>query len=86
MTAGSAGSELVSGVVIAAVAVVAVAIAISSGGGSKSGGLQTGTKADATVSGVETLLTGIPQNGNTHRLGQRAGDRDRVWRPRVPDL
>ena len=57
--------RLVSGVVIAAVAVVAVAIAISSGGGSKSGGLQTGTKANATVSGVETLLTGIPQNGNT---------------------
>jgi protein-disulfide isomerase len=57
--------RLVSGVVIAAVAVVAVAIAISSGGGSGNSGLQTGTKANATVSGVETLLAGISQNGNT---------------------
>ncbi len=57
--------RLVSGVVIAAVAVVAVAIAISSGGGSGNKGLQTGPKANATVSGIETLLTGIHQNGNT---------------------
>jgi protein-disulfide isomerase len=56
--------RMVIGVVLAAVAVIVVAIAISSNGGSKSG-LQTGTKANATVSGVETLLAGIHQNGNT---------------------
>ncbi len=56
---------MVTGVVIAAVAVVAVGIAISSGSSGGSKGLQTGTKADATVSSVETLLTGIPQHGNT---------------------
>jgi len=57
--------RLVSGVVIAAVAVVAVAVAISSGSGNASSGIQTGAKANATVSGVETLLAGISQNGNT---------------------
>ena len=57
--------RMVGGVVIAAVAVVAVGIAISSGGSSANKGLQTGAKANATTSTVETLLAGIPKHGNT---------------------
>jgi protein-disulfide isomerase len=57
--------RMVVGVVLAAVAVIVVAIAISSNSGKSNSGLQTGTKANATVSGVETLLAGIHQNGNT---------------------
>lgn len=56
---------MVAGVVIAAVAVVVVAVVISTNNSSGSKGLQSGPKANATVSGVETLLTGIHQNGNT---------------------
>jgi protein-disulfide isomerase len=56
--------RMILGVVLAAVVVVVVLIVISSGGGKK-GGLQTGTKANATVTNVNTLLTGIPQSGNT---------------------
>ncbi len=51
------------GIVVAAIAVAAVIIAVSSGG--SSGGLKTGTQATATVGGVESLLTGIPQSGAT---------------------
>jgi protein-disulfide isomerase len=57
--------RMVVGVVVAAVAVVVVAIAISSNKGGGGSGLQTGTKANATESQVETLLAGIHQNGNT---------------------
>jgi protein-disulfide isomerase len=57
--------RMVSGVVIAAVAVVVVAIVISTNNSPGKSGLQSGTKANATVSNVETLLAGIPQNGNT---------------------
>jgi protein-disulfide isomerase len=56
--------RMILGVVIVAVVVVGVAIAISSGGGGNSG-LQKGTKANKTVSGIETLLAGIPQSGPT---------------------
>lgn len=58
--------RMIGGVVIAAVAVVVVAIAISSGGSHK-GGLAKGTAATKTVSQVQSLLSGIPQNGT--RLG-----------------
>jgi protein-disulfide isomerase len=58
--------RMIGGVVIAAVAVVVVAIAISSGGGHK-GGLAKGTAATKTVSQVQSLLQGIPQDGT--RLG-----------------
>jgi protein-disulfide isomerase len=58
--------RMIGGIVVAAVAVAVVAIAISSGGGHK-GGLAKGTEATKTVSQVQTLLNGIPQNGA--RLG-----------------
>ena len=52
--------------VIAAVAVVAVAIVISSSGGSSSPvAFRPGPRRTRRPSSVETLLTGIPQNGNT---------------------
>jgi len=57
------------GIVLAAVIIVAVGIIINSGGGGGGGGLQTGTKATATQAGVNSLLAGIPQSGNT--LGNR---------------
>jgi protein-disulfide isomerase len=57
--------QTVAGVVIVAAAVVAVAIAISSGSGAA--GLQTGQKAQATITAVRQLLAGIPQSGT--RLG-----------------
>jgi protein-disulfide isomerase len=56
--------RMLAGVVIGAVAVVAVAIAISSGG-SSGGGLQKGKALSQTVAGVNSLLDGIPQTGNT---------------------
>ncbi|HEY1517624.1 MAG TPA: thioredoxin domain-containing protein [Solirubrobacteraceae bacterium] len=55
----------VGGIVLGAVIVVAVLVLINSGG--NKGGLQTGTKANATVAGVNNLLGGIPQSGA--RLG-----------------
>ena len=58
--------RMIGGIVVAAVAVAAVAIAISSGGGHK-GGLAKGTAATQTVSQVQSLLQGIPQDGT--RLG-----------------
>jgi protein-disulfide isomerase len=57
-------TQMLGGVILAAIAVVAVAIAISSGGGGGSSGLQKGTKASQTVASVTQLLTGIPQSGN----------------------
>jgi protein-disulfide isomerase len=57
--------RMLAGVVLAAIAVVAVAIVISSSGGSGKGGLKTGTTANQTISGVNSLLAGIPQSGNT---------------------
>jgi protein-disulfide isomerase len=56
--------RMVVGVVAVAVVVV-VALVIISIGGSKKGGLQTGTKATATANTVNQLLTGIPQSGAT---------------------
>jgi protein-disulfide isomerase len=58
--------RMIGGVVVVAVAVVVVAIAISSGGGKK-GGLAKGATATKTVSQVQSLLNGIPQDGT--RLG-----------------
>jgi len=57
--------RMLAGVVLAAIAVVAVAIVISSNSGGSKGGIQTGTKASQTISGVNSLLAGIPQSGNT---------------------
>jgi protein-disulfide isomerase len=53
------------GVIAGAVIIVAVAIVISTSGGSSTSttGLQKGTNASKTVSGVSALLTGIPQSG-----------------------
>jgi protein-disulfide isomerase len=53
------------GIVLGAVIIVAVLVVINSGG--NKGGLQTGTKANATVTSVNSLLAGIPQSGA--RLG-----------------
>jgi protein-disulfide isomerase len=58
--------RMIGGIVVAAVAVAVVAIAISSGGGHK-GGLAKGATATKTVSQVQALLNGIPQDGA--RLG-----------------
>jgi protein-disulfide isomerase len=57
--------RMISGIVLAAIAVLAVAIALSSASNGGRSGLQSGTTANKTVSGVETLLAGIPQSGNT---------------------
>lgn len=51
--------------VVAVAVVVVVALVILSIGGSKKGGIQTGTKANATTNAVNQLLAGIPQSGNT---------------------
>jgi protein-disulfide isomerase len=56
--------RMIGGVVVVAVVFVVALILISSGGGKK-GGIQTGTKANATVNSVNQLLAGIPQSGNT---------------------
>ena len=57
--------QMVGGTVVGAIVVVVALILISSGGGKKETGLQTGTKASATVTAVNSLLSGIPQSGNT---------------------
>ena len=56
---------MIGGIVLAAVAVVVVLVAISSGGSSGETGKQTGTQAKQTVSAVNELLDGIPQDGAT---------------------
>jgi protein-disulfide isomerase len=56
--------RMILGVVAVAVVVVVVLVILSIGG-SKKGGIQTGTKANATTSAVNQLLGGIPQSGNT---------------------
>ncbi len=57
--------RMIGGIVVAAVVVVAVVIAISvHGSGGSSSGLQTGTQASSTITGVNSLLDGIPQSGN----------------------
>jgi protein-disulfide isomerase len=56
--------RIVLGTVLAAVVIVAALVLINSNGGKK-GGLQTGTKATATQTAVNSLLAGIPQSGNT---------------------
>ncbi|MGB0094651.1 MAG: thioredoxin domain-containing protein [Solirubrobacteraceae bacterium] len=56
--------RMIAGIMLGAIAVVAVAIAVSSGGGGSGGtGLQSGSKASATESSVNSLLSGIPQTG-----------------------
>lgn len=57
--------RMIGGIVVAAVAVVVVLVAISSGGSSGETGKQTGTQAKQTVSAVNELLDGIPQDGAT---------------------
>jgi protein-disulfide isomerase len=54
--------RIIGGTVLGAVIIVVALILINSGGG-KPGGLQTGTKANATASSVNNLLAGIPQSG-----------------------
>src|SRR5579884_2399134 len=59
-------TRLLGGVVIAAIVVVAVAVAISTSGGGSGAGPAPGTsgaKAEATT--VNSLLSGIPQSGET---------------------
>jgi protein-disulfide isomerase len=56
--------RMVAGVVVGAIVVVVALVLINSSGGKK-GGIQTGTKANATVNSVDQLLAGIPQSGNT---------------------
>ena len=53
--------RIIGGTVLGAVVIVVALVLINSGG--KKGGLQTGTKANATVNSVNQLLTGIPQSG-----------------------
>jgi protein-disulfide isomerase len=53
----------IGGAVLAAVVVVVALILINSGGGKKETGLQTGGKANGTVTAVSSLLAGIPQTG-----------------------
>ena len=60
--------QMIGGIVVGAVIVVVALVLISSGGGKKETGLQTGTNASATVTGINGLLAEIPQSGN--RLGR----------------
>ncbi len=55
--------RMVGGTVLAAVVVVVALVLINSG--SNKGGIQTGTQANATVTAVNQLLSGIPQTGAT---------------------
>jgi protein-disulfide isomerase len=55
--------RMVAGTVVGAIVIVVALVLINSG--SKKGGIQTGTKANATVTAVDSLLGGIPQNGAT---------------------
>jgi protein-disulfide isomerase len=58
--------RMLAGTVVGAVAVVAVAIAISSGGGSGGGLVKSNTAAGRKlVAQVDSLISGIPQSGNT---------------------
>ena len=57
--------RMLGGVVVGAIAVVVVAIAISSGGGSAQAVSPNSTAAKTAQSKVNTLLAGIPQQGNT---------------------
>jgi protein-disulfide isomerase len=54
--------RIVGGTVLGAIIIV-VALVLINGGGGKKGGIQTGTKANATVNSVNQLLAGIPQSG-----------------------
>jgi protein-disulfide isomerase len=54
--------RIIGGTVAIAVVIVVAAVIISAGSGKK-GGLQTGTKANATVTTVNQELTGVPQSG-----------------------
>ncbi|MBV8945265.1 MAG: thioredoxin domain-containing protein [Solirubrobacterales bacterium] len=56
--------RMVGGTVLAAVVVV-VALVLINISGSKKGGIQTGTQVNATVTAVNSLLSGIPQSGGT---------------------
>src|ERR1700759_2482360 len=56
--------RMVGGTVLGAIVIVVVLVLVNSGG-SKKGGLQTGTQANATSASVNQLLTGIPQSGST---------------------
>jgi protein-disulfide isomerase len=56
--------RMVAGIVLGAVVVVAILIAVNSGG-SKKGGIQTGTEKNATVAAVTQMFAGIPQSGAT---------------------
>ncbi len=57
--------RMLGGTVIAAIAVVAVAIAISSGGGSPNVVKPNSPEAKKAQTTINTLLAGIPQQGNT---------------------
>jgi protein-disulfide isomerase len=57
--------RMLAGTVIGAIAVVVVAIAISSGGGNAKVIAPNSTAAKTAQSKVNTLLAGIPQQGNT---------------------
>ena len=57
--------RMLGGTVVGAIAVVVVAIAISSGGGSAQAVAPNSTAAKTAQSKVNTLLAGIPQQGNT---------------------
>jgi protein-disulfide isomerase len=57
--------RMLGGTVVVAVAVVAAAIAIGSGGGNDKVVAPTSTAAKQAQSKVNTLLAGIPQQGNT---------------------
>ncbi len=54
---------MIGGTVLGAIVIVVALVLINTGG--KKGGIQTGTKANATVTAVNSLLSGIPQNGAT---------------------
>ncbi len=58
-------TQMTIGIVVGVIVVLAVGIAVSSGGGKSETGLLTGTKSQALVAQVRSLLSGIPQSGAT---------------------
>jgi protein-disulfide isomerase len=57
--------QMVGGTIVGAIIIVVALVVISSGGAKKETGLQTGTTANSTITGINQLLSGIPQSGNT---------------------
>jgi protein-disulfide isomerase len=57
--------QMLAGVIVIAIVVVVVAVVVSTSSSSGGGGIRKGNQATKLVTGVSTLLAGIPQSGET---------------------